>query len=144
MRIVVHLISPLMRACRRVIAPSLMGEDMYCAAGKRTRSHCLRCQPHRALCPCADDVALGPPCGGLDAVGRGGLTPRCRQPHTMEERPGLENSGLSGWRWGRVELPHSLRSSADVPRDAPHVIPLLSYQARCMQAEASETRRSQP
>jgi hypothetical protein len=84
-----------LRGWRCVTAPRLIGEYVYCAPAKRTPSHCLRCQPRRALCPARTTSS-----GGLRRQGRyrwewqfhGALSSTA----STNSTPGLKNSGLAG------------------------------------------------
>jgi hypothetical protein len=54
--------------------------------------------------------ALG---GEAEDAGTSSGNANCRQSRKTPSRPGQENSGLGGWRWGRVEL-HSARPLTSV------------------------------
>ena len=84
-----------LRGWRCVTAPSLIGEDVRCAAVKRTLSHRLRRQPRGALCPArttsSDDLRRQ---GRYrwEWQFRGALSSAA----STNSTPGLKNSGLAG------------------------------------------------
>lgn len=93
-----------LRGRRCVTAPRLIGEDVCCAPAKRTPSHCLRCQPRRALCPARTTSS-----GGLRRQGRyrweWQFHDALSSTASTNSTPGLKNSGLAGGDGGESNSP---------------------------------------